>query len=74
MPMTAVEGIVENGRIRLREDVSLPENTRVFVIIDGFAGPAGVASASVRSPRLAHPEQAKDFHKQVVEAPNDAGV
>jgi hypothetical protein len=72
--MTAVEGIVENGRIRLREDVSLPENTRVFVIIDGFAGPGAVPSARVRSPRLARPEQAKAFRKQVLEAPRDAGV
>ena len=74
MPMTAMEGIVENGRIRLREDVSLPENTRVFVIIDGSVAPGAVPSAVVRSPRLARPEQAPDFRKQVVEAPRDARV
>ena len=74
MPMTAMEGTVENGRIRLREDISLPENTRVFVIIDGFAGPGTGPSSVIRSPRLAHPEQAGDFRKQVVEAPRDAGV
>jgi hypothetical protein len=72
--MTAMEGIVQNGRIRLREDISLPENTRVVVIIDGFAGPGAVPLPAVRSPRLARPEQAPDFRKQVVEAPRDAGV
>jgi len=66
MPMTAMEGIVENGRIRLREDVSLPENTRVFVIIDGPVSPRAVHSPAVRSPRLARPEQAPDFRKVTV--------
>ena len=74
MPMTAWEGIVENGRIRLREDVALPENTRVFVIIDGTAGAGAVPAANVRSPRLARPEQAPDFRKQIVEASGNAGV
>jgi hypothetical protein len=69
-----MEGIVENGRIRLREDVSLPENTRVFVIIDGPVSPGAIPSPAIRSPRLARPGQAPDFRKQVVEAPRDAGV
>lgn len=67
MPLTAIEGFVENGTIRLRENVSLPENTRVFVIIDGFAGPGAAPSARVRRPHLAHPQQSQDFRKQIVE-------
>ena len=75
MPLTAIEGIVENGTIRLRENVSLPENTRVVVIIAGSASDEStLPSARVRSPRLAHPEQSRDFRKQVVEAPPDAGI
>lgn len=71
MQVTAIEGIVENGQIRLREEVSLPENTRVYVIVaDLHLGP----SARIRTPRLAHPEQAKDFRKQVVEVDGDAQV
>ena len=78
MPLTAIEGVVENGTIRLRDNVTLPEKARVLVIIDGFAG-AGlgsgvVPSAQVRSPRLAHPEQSRDFRKQIVEIPRDAGL
>ncbi len=69
MLVNAIEGVVENGRIRLREDISLAENTRVFVIVaDLHLGPA----AQVRTPRLAHPEQSGDFRKQVVEIPADA--
>lgn len=69
MQVTAIEGVVENGRIRLREPVSLAENTRVYVIVaDMPAGPL----PRIRSPRLAHPEQAGDFRKQVLEVPGDA--
>jgi hypothetical protein len=74
MPLTAIEGVVENGTIRLRENVSLPEKTRVLVIVDGFSGAGATATVRVASPRLAHPEQARDFRKQVVEAPGDGGL
>jgi hypothetical protein len=74
MLINALEGIVENGEIRLREKVSLPENSRVYVIvadehIDRLARPNDRA-ARIGSPRLAHPKQAKDFHKQIVAAPD----
>ena len=69
MPITAIEGVVENGKIRLREPVSLAENTRVYVIIaDSLAKP----SIQVRSPRLANPAQARELRKKVLEFPGDA--
>ncbi len=71
MQVTAIEGVVENGSIRLREAVTLPEHTRVYVIVaDIVAGPP----ASIKSPRLANREQAADFRKQVVELPDDANL
>lgn len=66
MLVTAIEGVVENGTIRLREDVSLAENTKVYVIV---ADMPMSPSAHVRTPRLAHPQQAGDFRKQVLEVP-----
>ncbi|MEI8197518.1 MAG: hypothetical protein WCI73_16605 [Phycisphaerae bacterium] len=69
MLVTAIEGVVENGRIRLREVVALAENTRVYVIV---ADLPPNPSAQIHSPRLAHPEQAGDFRKQIVELPADA--
>ena len=71
MLVTAIEGVVQNGIIRLREDVSLPEDTKVYVM---FAELQQAISPQVRSPRLANPEQSKDFRKQIVELSNDAGV
>ena len=69
MAISTFEGIVQNGQIRLRDNMTLPENTTVYVIIPGFVS---VSKTHVYSPRLAHPEQAADFTKQIIEMPTDA--
>ena len=69
MNISTVVGIVENGQIRLLDNVTLPEKAKVYIVIPGLeASP----SARIISPHLAHPEQADDFVKQVIEAPADA--
>jgi len=72
MPISTFEGIVENGQIRLRDNVTLPEKTRVYVVIPDLD--AAPPKARVYSPRLVHPEQAEDFAKQVIEVSADAGL
>lgn len=69
MSVVSYEGIVENGRVRLEPGVRLPENTKVYVLVPGAPVPP---TAQLRSPRLAHPEQAADFAMEVVE--EDAGL
>lgn len=56
------EGIVLNGEIRLCSNVGLPDNTRVYVVVQDAAESAVV---NVRPPRLAHPEQASEFKMEV---------
>jgi hypothetical protein len=64
-----VAGIVENGKIRLLEDISLPEQTKVQVVVPNTT----VAETHrVNSPRLADPDQATDFRKTILEMPADA--
>ena len=71
MKVTSFEATVENGVIKLPEHVQLPEKTKVNVVIPGVdAQPAYY----VGRPRLAHPEQAADFVKEVTEELNDAGL
>lgn len=65
------EGIVENGNVRLTDGIPLPEMTKVYVVVPD-AEPQRVVH--LRSPRLVHPEQAKDFIKEVIEEGTDAGV
>lgn len=68
MPVSAFEGVVEHGQIKLRENVTLPENTRVLVVIPDFEK---APIAHIHSPRLKHPENAEDFTKQVIEVHAD---
>jgi hypothetical protein len=69
MPILTLEGIAENGQIRLRDHVTLPEHTKVYVVIPNVET---VPQAHVYSPCLVHPEQAADFAKQVIEVSADA--
>ena len=65
------EGIVENGNVRLPDGIHLPELTKVYVVVPDVE-PQRVVH--LRSPRLVHPEQAKDFIKEVIEEESDAGL
>ena len=71
MHVAALSGIVENGQIRLLENVRLPENTMVYVVIPGIEVQP---PSRLSSPRLRHPQQAIDFQKEVVEQTADAGI
>jgi hypothetical protein len=65
------EGIVENGNVRLPDGVHLPELTKVYVVVPDDESQR---IAHLRSPRLAHPEQAIDFKKEVIDEAPDAGL
>ena len=71
MGISTFEGIVEKGVIRLRGDVTLPEKARVYVVVPD---PEASPRALVVSPRLAHPDQAGDFAKEIVEGAADDKV
>ena len=69
MAISTFEGVVKDGQIRLRDNVTLPENAEVYVVIPDFES---VPRAYVHSPHLVHPEQDADFVKQVVPVADDA--
>lgn len=71
MGVKTFEGFVEKGQIKLKSPVNLPDQTRVFVVV-----PEAEAAQMVylRSPRLAHPEQAADFKMEIIETSADAGL
>jgi hypothetical protein len=71
MGVTTIEGVVENGQIRLSATVHLPERTKVYVLIPDVEVQA---AAYIGSPRLVHPEQAVDFAKEVLEEPSDGDL
>ena len=64
------EATVVNGQIRLPANVTLPENSKVLIVVPGNVNSR---SARVSSPRLANPAQAIEFEMEVREA-TDAGL
>jgi hypothetical protein len=68
MAILTLEGIVENGQIRLPDEVTLPEHTKVYVVIPALES---ARPSRIYSPRLADPEQAADFVMQEIEVPPD---
>ena len=71
MAVSTFEGVVKDGRIRLQDNMQLPEDTEVYVVIPDFAP---LPQARGPSPHLVRHEQAADFIKRVVEATDDADV
>ena len=63
MSVTTFEGVVENGQIHLAADVCLPEKAKVYVVVPNGAVPP---PAFMASPRLAHPNDAIAFKKEVM--------
>lgn len=71
MRVTTVEGVVENGQVRLPAGVRLPEKAKVYVVVPDIEVPS---APYIGSPRLVHPGQAADFEKEVVEEGCDASL
>lgn len=67
--LTTYEGIVENGHVTLPPNADIPDNTHVYVLVPDVETKR---THYIASPRLVHPEQAKDFEKQVIEDITDA--
>ena len=64
MAVTTYEGVVEKGKIRLKSDVKLPENIKVYVVVPEWQIEKK-KTARVLTPRLVHRKQASDFKMKV---------
>ena len=71
MKVATYEATVENGQIKLSDQVRLPERARVYVVVPGVED---VPRFHMASPRLARPECEADFVKEVAEEPRDASL
>lgn len=69
MSIATYRGIVENGRVKLCDNVALQDNTEVFVVVPDREPPV----VHLPGPRLVNPAQASLFAKEVIEgeASND---
>jgi len=64
MAVKTYEGVVEKGKIRLKSDVKLPENIKVYVVVPELQIEKK-KTARVLTPRLVHRKQASDFKMKV---------
>jgi len=71
MKVATYEANVEKGQINLFESARLPEHARVYLVIPGIEESYRL---HVWSPRLARPERAAEFTKEVVEERQVAGL
>ena len=70
MSVMTLEGIVKNGQVRLVDRATLPDDTKVYVVVpESPHRPPGIWS-----PRLADRRQAAEFVMEVSESEPDAGV
>lgn len=58
MSVVTYEAIVENGILRLLESVTLPEKTKVYVVVPASGE---TIPKHIRTPRLKNREQNADF-------------
>ncbi len=73
MQVTTYEGFVENGQIRLKTKVNLPEKAKVYVVIPELETETQ-KSVRIFSPRLVNKNQVADFKKEIIEEVSDADV
>ena len=73
MSVTTYEGVVENGKIRLKAGVKLPENAMVYVIIPDLKMNEKKVIRML-TPRLANRKQAADFKMKVTEVKPNARI
>jgi hypothetical protein len=69
--MATYEGIVENHCVRLPEEASVPEKSKVYILVPD---PAEQRVVHIYSPRLSDPSQAAFFELEVTEEGTDAPV
>ncbi len=72
MSVMTIEGIVDNGQIKLTDDIRLPDNTRVYVVVPDAQDLQTKPVVRIYSPRLVHKADAKDFELEIVEERADA--
>lgn len=71
MSVITLEGITENGHIRLKSNVRLPDNIKVYVVVPGIELEQ---VGHMHSPHLAQSAQAIDFTMEIIEETPGANV
>lgn len=71
MSIATFEGFVEQGQIKLKNDLRLPDQITVYIIVPDLDP---VQLPRIHSPHLLNPQQAQDFVMEVSEVVANANV
>ena len=71
MSVMTLEGIVEQGQIRLSPNVRLKDHTKVIVVVPDYGAEE---TRRIVSPRLVRADQLVDFEMEIIEGTADANV
>lgn len=90
MSILIYEGVIDHGQVRLRTELGLPDNTRVYVVIPDMAiepeasvydvhvgdpdQNRGAQTVHIYSPRIAPPGKASDLKLEIIEEASGANV
>jgi hypothetical protein len=74
MAVTTYEGVVENGKIRFKAGVKLPENAKVYVVVPDLKTNDKKKVVQILSPHLVRREDAARFKMKVTEEKPNARV
>lgn len=67
MQVTAIEGTIKNGQVKLSEVLDLPDATKVYVVVPDSSRP----TARIMSPRVVDKAKIKDFEKEMIGRDDD---
>lgn len=76
MSVMTIEGVVDNGQIKLKGDVRLPDKTRVYVVVPDVQVEEIQLEHNVHiySPRITNPEQAAALRMEMIEETPSANI
>ncbi len=66
MGVLTIEGIVNNGQVKLPSDVHLPDSIKVYVVVPDMTVEPTV---HLFSPHFKNPNQAGDFEMEIIGEP-----
>lgn len=68
MQVTTIQGVIENGQVRLTEAIEIPDKTTVYVLVPAIEP---VRTARIRSPRVVGGEKLENLERETIELADD---
>ncbi len=68
MQVITIQGVIENGQIKLTETIEIPEKTVVYVVVPNIEPKR---NPRIMSPHLVDKDRMNDFEREIIELTDD---